>query len=134
MGMFHDGGIGTRMTNNRAAGSERAGFSGPGVPCSDADRFGGNVAHSSLVGYMFDYYSTKGSCVLLPGFTAWAIWEYGKQQSAHHACSLKANKLVPANLSLVAVANGCFRLCCGAALDATSCKSSLASASIWLHM
>ncbi len=78
VGMYHDGGIRTRMTNNRAAGSERSGFSGPGAPCTvGSDWLGGNVAHSSLAGYWFDHYNTKGSCVLLRGFTAWMIWEYG---------------------------------------------------------
>ena len=78
--MFHDAGDNNMFRRNIAAGSERAGFSGSGVECGDMTSFVGNIAHSSLVGYWFDYYRTPrraGGCVQLTDLTAWKIWEYG---------------------------------------------------------
>jgi hypothetical protein len=57
MGMYHDQGKGTIIKGNVAAGSERAGFSGPGALCSDHESFLGNEAHSALNGYWFDFYA-----------------------------------------------------------------------------
>ena len=82
IGMFHDGGTNSKFAGNIAAGSERAGFSGPGVACGDTQSFVQNVAHSVLAGYWFDFYRTPSvhaqtGCAALTDFTAWKIWEYG---------------------------------------------------------
>ena len=79
IGMFHDAGVNTILRHNVAAGSERAGFSGSGVACGDTTSFVGNIAHSSLAGFWFDFYRTPKlySCVQLTDFTAFKIWEYG---------------------------------------------------------
>jgi hypothetical protein len=79
IGMFHDGGDSTVLAGNVASGSERAGFSGPGIPCtSSAAPATRNEAHACLAGYWFDYYAVTGrACVRLAGFTAWRVFLYG---------------------------------------------------------
>jgi len=80
IGMFHDEGLNSILHNNIAAGSERAGFSGAGVECGDTTSFVGNIAHSSLAGYWFDFFRTPlraNGCAQLTHFTAFKIWEYG---------------------------------------------------------
>ena len=79
IGMFHDGGQNTKMMRNVAAGSERAGFSGPGSDCGNAELFRANVAHSALAGFWFDFYAVQQNprpCLSLSNFTAWKIFEY----------------------------------------------------------
>ncbi len=79
IGMFHDGGKDTRILRNVAAGSERAGFSGPGTDCGNREIFRGNEAHSSLAGFWFDFYAVGTnlrSCLSVSNFTAWKIFEY----------------------------------------------------------
>jgi hypothetical protein len=80
IGMFHDGGENTKVHRNVAAGSERAGFSGPPIDCGNLDLFRGNEAHSSMAGFWFDYYSiqnrAKKSCLSLSNFTSWKIFQY----------------------------------------------------------
>ena len=54
---------------------------GFGVACGDQTSFVGNVAHSSLAGYWFDFYRTPrvraNGCAQLFDLTAFKIWEYG---------------------------------------------------------
>ena len=79
IGMFHDGGQNTKMLRNVAAGSERAGFSGPGSDCGNVELFRGNEAHSALAGFWFDFYAVQQNprpCLSLSNFTAWKIFEY----------------------------------------------------------
>ena len=77
-GMFHDEGVASVFLNNVAAGSERAGFSGPGVACHDTSSFTGNEAHACLAGYWFDFNTTnKSSCAAVTDFRAWKIHMYG---------------------------------------------------------
>jgi hypothetical protein len=79
IGMFHDGGKDTRILHNVAAGSERAGFSGPGTDCGNREIFRGNEAHSSLAGFWFDFYAVGTnlrSCLSVSNFTAWKIFQY----------------------------------------------------------
>jgi hypothetical protein len=79
IGMFHDGGQNTKMLRNVAAGSERAGFSGPGTDCGNAELFRANEVHSALAGFWFDYYAVlqnQRPCLSLSNFTAWKIFEY----------------------------------------------------------
>ncbi len=67
------------MMNNVATGSERAGFSGLGIPCK-INVMQGNEAHSCLFGFLFDFYALethKQDCVKLSGFSAWKIYLYG---------------------------------------------------------
>ena len=68
IGMFHDNGQSTKLFGNVAAGSERAGFSGPGSTCdlatspvgiSSSTFFDGNTAHSCLFGFVFDFYAVQ---------------------------------------------------------------------------
>lgn len=90
IGMFHDGGTSSYFVSNVAAGSERSGFSGPGFACdaasasaaqnSPSKMFSGNTAHSSLVGFLFDFYAVQKNavpCIAIAKFTAWKIWLYG---------------------------------------------------------
>jgi hypothetical protein len=79
IGMFHDGGDATLLAGNVAAGSERAGFSGSGIPCnSSVAPAARNEAHACLAGYWFDFYEMAGrTCVRLAGFTAWRVFLYG---------------------------------------------------------
>lgn len=88
IGMFHDGGRNSYILSNVAAGSERAGFSGPGSTCdlatspvgsSSSTFFDGNTAHSCLFGFVFDFYAVQVRdlpCVAMSKFTAWKIWLY----------------------------------------------------------
>ncbi len=79
IGMFHDGGQNTKMLRNVAAGSERAGFSGPGIECGNVELFRGNEVHSALAGFWFDFYAVQQNpkpCLSLSNFTAWKIFEY----------------------------------------------------------
>ncbi len=82
IGMFHDEGNKTRLWNNVAAGSERAGFSGAGQDCADSWLFQGNEALSCLAGYWFDaagigkQRELGRTCNILPGFKTWKIFEY----------------------------------------------------------
>jgi hypothetical protein len=79
IGMFHDEGVSTILNGNVAAGSERAGFSGPGVDCDDTESFVGNEAHSCLVGFWFDQVRLgvlQRSCTAVTHFKAWKIFEY----------------------------------------------------------
>jgi hypothetical protein len=79
IGMFHDGGDTSILAGNVAAGSERAGFSGPGVSCNSSTAPAArNEAHACLAGYWFDFYAVEGrACVRLAGFTAWRVYLYG---------------------------------------------------------
>jgi hypothetical protein len=79
IGMFHDGGERTVLVGNVASGSERAGFSGRGIPCNSSTTPGTrNEAHACLAGYWFDYYAVTGrACLRLAGFTAWRVYLYG---------------------------------------------------------
>lgn len=79
IGMFHDGGDRTILAGNVAAGSERAGFSGPGVSCNVSSAPAAiNEAHACLSGYWFDFYGVADrACVRLAGFTAWRVYLYG---------------------------------------------------------
>ena len=82
VGMFHDGGSGSFFLSNVAAGSERTGFSGPGLSCDSPGRpsFDSNAAHSCLFGFLFDFYAAQRNalpCISLGRFTAWKIWHYG---------------------------------------------------------
>jgi hypothetical protein len=80
IGMFHDNGQNTKVLRNVAAGSERAGFSGPPVDCGNMDLFRANEAHSSMAGFWFDFYAIQSrvrkSCFSLSNFTAWKIFQY----------------------------------------------------------
>ena len=79
IGMFHDGGQNTKMLRNVAAGSERAGFSGPGTDCGNVELFRANEVHSALAGFWFDYYAVlqnQRPCLSVSNFTAWKIFEY----------------------------------------------------------
>jgi hypothetical protein len=86
IGMFHDSGDGSVFVSNVAAGSERAGFSGPGVSCDvvaqgfSSTSFDGNSVHSSLSGFWFDFFAVQEKalpCLALRRFTAWKLWHYG---------------------------------------------------------
>lgn len=124
MGMFHNQGHDTMMVRNVAAGSERAGFTGPGVLCSDDVSFAGNEAFSALAGYWFDFYSWQPTkrhvrlqvnhkksghaCVGLKDFTAWKIWEYGvygepQQQKVMH---LQRISVADARVAILIVSGG----------------------------
>ena len=79
IGMFHDGGQNTKMLRNVAAGSERAGFSGPGTDCGNVELFRANEVHSALAGFWFDFYAVQQNqrpCLSISNFTAWKIFEY----------------------------------------------------------
>jgi len=90
--MFANFGQGTRMVRNRAAGSERAGFGGPGVACGVRGMWEDNEAHSSLNGYWFDFYVTSGPCRELHGFTAWRMWEYGVYGELHRSNRISVSR------------------------------------------
>ena len=78
MGLFHDGGQSSVLVGNVAAGSERAGFSGPGTGCNITAQTLRNEAHSSLVGYWFNYYAMiNQDCAGLAAFTGWRLYLYG---------------------------------------------------------
>ena len=79
VGMFHDRGTLSVFEGNVAAGSERAGFSGPGVACSDFTSFVGNEAHSCLAGYWLDFFNSNkyGGCTAIHGVHAWKMHLYG---------------------------------------------------------
>ena len=79
IGMFHDRGKLSVFEGNVAAGSERAGFSGPGVACSDFTSFVGNEAHSCLAGYWLDFFNSNkyDGCTAVHGVHAWKIHLYG---------------------------------------------------------
>jgi hypothetical protein len=80
IGMFHDGGENSKILRNVAAGSERAGFSGPPIDCGNVDLFRANEAHSSMAGFWFDYYAIQNrarkSCLSISNFTSWKIFQY----------------------------------------------------------
>jgi hypothetical protein len=80
IGMFHDSGEETKVLRNVAAGSERAGFSGPPIDCGNVELFRANEAHSSMAGFWFDYYAienrSRKSCLSISNFTAWKIFQY----------------------------------------------------------
>jgi hypothetical protein len=87
VGMFCDSGNNTVLLSNVAAGSERAGFSGPGTQCSAGQPAPAapapsqwNEATSCLAGFWFDYYSVirnSYECVMVQGILGWKLWLYG---------------------------------------------------------
>ena len=77
IGMYLDQSPSTVMIGNRAVGSERAGFMGPGKPCGVSGEFYGNEVHSSLSGYWWDPSSLVTGCREISGITAWRIYLYG---------------------------------------------------------
>jgi hypothetical protein len=79
IGMFHDSAQDTILIGNIAAGSERSGFSGPGVSCKSNWSLP-NEALSCLAGFWFDGYTiTKNSfdCTSVSNFIFWKIYMYG---------------------------------------------------------
>ena len=67
---------GSVVVNNRAVGSEGAGFNDVGTLCSQNPDyiFKGNEVHSSVHGMVF---SSNRACFQLEDFTAWKIWGHG---------------------------------------------------------
>jgi hypothetical protein len=81
IGMFHDTGQTTKLVANVASGSERSGFSGPGISCgSNVIQSLENEALSCLNGFWLDRYTIKKNghgCVQVSNFVFWKIFLYG---------------------------------------------------------
>eukprot|EP00961_Rhodomonas_salina_P088399 1188685-Rhodomonas_salina.3 len=98
IGMFHDDGTATILNGNVAAGSERAGFTSPGVQCDDTVSFVGNEAHSCLAGFWFNQYRIRGrACTALTDFRAWKIYEYAVYGEVPSLTLLKIDGLATAD-------------------------------------
>lgn len=96
--MFHDDGTATILNGNVAAGSERAGFTSPGVQCDDTVSFVGNEAHSCLAGFWFNQYRIRGrACTALTDFRAWKIYEYAVYGEVPSLTLLKIDGLATAD-------------------------------------
>ena len=117
IGMFHDQAKDSKITNNIAAGSERAGFSGPGRACGDDQSFAGNLAHSALNGFWWDFYSfyidrgkkaKNAPCIQLNDFTAFKIWEYGVygEPQQQHTLEVVRVKLADCRSGILIVSGG----------------------------